>query len=66
MKPEYLLRTIHERGTNNPSVVSSGDKSQMMLLGASAVEYYLPPMARKRLSPDMMQGEVPRTLLVFK
>ena len=51
------LRTIHKRGAQNPFLTTSGDKSQITIVGCvSAAGYCLPPMViydRKRLSPEM-------------
>ena len=60
------LRTIHKLGAQNPFLTTSGDKSQITIVGCvSAAGYCLPPMViydRKRLSPEMSRGEVLGTL----
>ena len=60
-----LLKAFLKRGTKNPVSVSSGDKSQMTVVGCvSAAGYCIPPMIildRKTLHPDMTIGELPGT-----
>ena len=61
-----LPKGIFKRGTKNPVSVSSGDKSQMTVVGCvSGAGYCIPPMIildRKTLHPDMTIGELPGTI----
>lgn len=58
-------KIITKKGTKNPSHVSSGDKSQITVVGCvNAAGISIPPMLlfdRKKLSEDMWYGEVPGT-----
>ena len=62
MKPE---KTIHGKGTKNPSFVSSGNKAQITVVGCvNAAGQILPPMVvwnRKTMNPNLAIGEVPGT-----
>ena len=57
---------VCKQGTKNPVVVSSGDNSQVTVVGcASAAGYCIHLMViwdRKKLHPDMTKGELPGTL----
>ena len=65
LKPD-LPKIIFKRGTKNPVSVSSGDKSQVTVVGCvSAAGYCIPPIIildRKTLHPDMTIGELPGTI----
>ena len=56
---------IYRKGSKNPVAVSSGDKSQITVVGCvNAAGYCLPPMViydRKMLSTEMSEGEIPGT-----
>lgn len=60
------LKTIHVRGDHNPYTISSGNKTQITVVGCvSAAGQCLPPMViwdRKTLKPELTIGEVPGTL----
>ena len=57
---------IHKLGSRNPVVITSGDKTQITVVGCvSAAGYCLPPMViwdRKTLAPSLTVGEVPGTV----
>ena len=57
---------IHKLGSRNPVVITSGDKTQITVVGCvSAAGYCLPPMViwdQKTLAPSLTVGEVPGTV----
>ena len=57
---------IHKLGSRNPVIITSGDKTQITIVGCvSAAGYCLPPMViwdRKTLAPSLTVGEVPGTV----
>ena len=59
-------KTINQIGAKNVFAITSGDKSQITVVGCvSAGGYCLPPMVifdRKTLAPEMSVGEVPGTI----
>ena len=61
-----LLKGVFKVGTKNPISVTSGDKSQVTVVGCvSAAGYCIPPMViwdRKTLHPDITKDELPGTL----
>ena len=63
MKP---LKTVHSVGEKNPYTLSSGNKSQITVVGCvNAGGQYLPPMViwdRKNLKPELTEGELPQTI----
>ena len=60
------LKTIHEKGQKNPSQCSSGNRSQITVVGCvSAGGQILPPMViwnRKRVPAQLAQMECPGTI----
>ena len=62
-------KSIFKRGAKNPVMITSGDKSQVTVVGCvSAAGYCIPPMIiwdRKTLHPDMAEGELPGTIYGF-
>ena len=60
------LKTIHPKGSKNPSFVGSGSKKQVTVVGCvSAAGQCIPPMViwdRKTLNPSLAEGEVPGTI----
>ena len=59
------LQVIVPKGMKNPSLITSGNKSQITVVGCiSAAGFSIPPMVvwdRKTLHPDMTAEEVPGT-----
>ena len=63
------VKYIFRRGVKDPVAPSSGDKSQITIVGCvSASGYCIPPMVildRKKLPPQFTVGEVPGTIWYF-
>ena len=61
-----LLEGVFKVGTKNPISVTSGDKSQVTVVGCvNAAGYCIPPMViwdRKTLHPNITKDELPGTL----
>ena len=59
------LQVVVPKGMKNPSLITSGNKSQITVVGCiSAAGFSIPPMVvwdRKTLHPDMTAEEVPGT-----
>ena len=57
------LKSVYARGSKNPTLLSSGQKSQVTVVACvSAAGQCLPPMViwdRQTLQPDLAKGEVP-------
>lgn len=60
------LKGVCKRGTKTPNSITSGDKSQITVVGCvSAAGHCIPPMIiwdRKTLHADMTKGELPGTI----
>lgn len=60
------IKGVCKKGTKTPDSITSGDKSQITVIGCvSAAGHCIPPMIiwdRKTLQPDMTKGELPETM----
>lgn len=60
------LKVVDQVGTENPSYITGGDKTQITILACtSAAGYAMPPFVifdRLKLNPKHCEGEVPGTL----
>ena len=60
------IKGVCKKGTKTPNSITSGDKSQITVIGCvSAAGHCIPPMIiwdRKTLQADMTKGELPGTI----